>query len=632
MEELVNTAIQKYCILLARRHGIKDLSRVQAIVERTLINYDYEKFGHKVGLWNGSQTAKLLKSSLQILNYFPPNCMDFLKSTNPEHLRFFLKNKSNLIELLIKLFKFSPSLEEALNYLPSEYALDLFEKEDLTFLSKKEDFIKEINKGYLPFYTLDELVHVLEDFIFQLEQGSKFIIKTGYPTQTFIKHTFLDEFSRCYYIRCPERIEFYNPLFSDSYPECWIGFNKSEFWDLISEVPYLISPTKDVLLKYIWGEGSYEEAPLIEGLSSEEAKIIEEAEGRFLLFEYKLQILKTILQSLRNKDASDLWKSCLDIFLDYFKKVFAHFLDIEVLYMSIKEKELEVFVNIRNIGGYTYRRVESPYISGGLSQIDNVIGYFENEIKIGTFSKTKAILNKLPENVSLISYYQSVNQPWRKTLDLAFNKFLELREEEGEFAKEFYKRRSRDLQREFKVNLPIELEHVNQVKRFYSFIKSSKKQNLAFHIAVTPIFKTLGGLGIQPVKFFPTSPEANWYDVSICFIAKDDVEVRVGSTPLGVKNFIQMGFKDNRIHNNLKTKPILAWHVLRAFGQLQHEISWKDKDVDEKIRKSLKSCVKELRKKLKFLFGIEDDPFYSYKTKKAYKPKFNISVREENQD
>ena len=76
MEELVNTSIQKYCVLLARRHGIKDLNRVRRIIEKTLITYDHKKSVLEMLQWDGSQNPKLLESYLQSLKYFPPLVVD----------------------------------------------------------------------------------------------------------------------------------------------------------------------------------------------------------------------------------------------------------------------------------------------------------------------------------------------------------------------------------------------------------------------------------------------------------------------------------------------------------------------------------------------------------------------------
>lgn len=125
---------------------------------------------------------------------------------------------------------------------------------------------------------------------------------------------------------------------------------------------------------------------------------------------------------------------------------------------------------------------------------------------------------------------------------------------------------------------------------------------------------------IQVNKPFPVLEEIKWEDVSICFISPDEVEVRAGETPLGVKSYMDMGFKDRRTAD----KPDGLWLTLKLFAENNGEISWKDKAANPRIR----SYMKDIRKRLKFLFNITDDPLKPYRKVKAYKLKFKIWVRE----
>ena len=128
---------------------------------------------------------------------------------------------------------------------------------------------------------------------------------------------------------------------------------------------------------------------------------------------------------------------------------------------------------------------------------------------------------------------------------------------------------------------------------------------------------------IQTDKSLPVPKGITWSDVSICFISPESVEIRAGK-PLGVKNFIEMGFKDRR-----SGKPDLIWQTLKIFARFNGEISWKDKGVDTRFHKNLKSYIKDIRRRLKFLFNIDNDPFNTYDRKsKTYSLKFSISIRE----
>lgn len=117
-----------------------------------------------------------------------------------------------------------------------------------------------------------------------------------------------------------------------------------------------------------------------------------------------------------------------------------------------------------------------------------------------------------------------------------------------------------------------------------------------------------------------SAPEGiNWSDVSIKFIGKDSVEIRAG-VPLGVKNFIELGFKDRRTSSN----PDQIWETLKLLAKNDGEIAWKDTDANVK----LKPYIKDIRKRLKSLFNIDDDPFHSYRKVKTYRTKFKIWARE----
>jgi hypothetical protein len=621
--EFVNSAIEKYCISLATKHGIKDIARVRSIVERTLIANESEEFSQYMGLDSDTERSKILRSSLQILKYLPPIYIDFLKRFPPEFIKFWLNNKS-IIKVLVGLFKFSPSLEEALNFLPSNVALDLFENEDLVSLSQRENFIHEINKGNLYLYTLDELCNVLDRFTSKLQSESDFIIKTGFPLYTFRSHKFLDEFSRCYYTRCPERIEFVlDPFLSDFPPEAAIYFSKAEFCDLIDEVQDILGSKRDYILEYKWQNNCYEEAPIIEGLSKEDAEILEKA--RPIVFEYKLKILEFLLNSIKQKNAFNLWENCFNIFLDSFKEIYQFFLQMDMFYDSQKKKQLEALLNIKGIE-FLHRRIGKPYKSGGVTSLFFLIGYIENEFKFGTNSKTKAILNEIPKGISLISYYQFVNQPWGEYVNSAYSTFLELYKKQEETDVEFVERLESDSGKfcKMKVNLPVESRYFDSVSHFYNMIRSLFSTGLTDTYMVLssmlslPKFEKKG----KPIRPFPSPSGIKWSDITIRFLSEESVRI-IARDVKEVRNYAEMGFMDDR------TKSYnLLWMALLEFGKNGGEISWKTMGLRPEIQKNLKlkSHTKRLRKHLKQFFGIEDDPFMPYRREKAYKTKFRVEL------
>jgi hypothetical protein len=131
-----------------------------------------------------------------------------------------------------------------------------------------------------------------------------------------------------------------------------------------------------------------------------------------------------------------------------------------------------------------------------------------------------------------------------------------------------------------------------------------------------PSLKAFQGLG--PLLSVPEGMK--WGDVSITFISEEAVEIRA-KRPLGVKNFIELGFKDRR-----GSKPDTKWVILKALARSQGSISWKDKTASP----TWKPHIKALRKRLRDIFKIDDDPFFPYRRTSSYKAKFTISRREEN--
>jgi len=129
---------------------------------------------------------------------------------------------------------------------------------------------------------------------------------------------------------------------------------------------------------------------------------------------------------------------------------------------------------------------------------------------------------------------------------------------------------------------------------------------------------------LKEIHIFSSSlaiPEGiKWENVSITFISNESVEIRAG-LPLGVMNFIELGFKDRRTD-----KPDYKWEILKVLARNSGLISWKEKSASSKW----KPHIKILRKRLRALFKIDDDPFFPYRRSAGYQTKFSIAFREEN--
>jgi hypothetical protein len=87
-------------------------------------------------------------------------------------------------------------------------------------------------------------------------------------------------------------------------------------------------------------------------------------------------------------------------------------------------------------------------------------------------------------------------------------------------------------------------------------------------------------------------------------------------------SFAELGFKDGRS----AARPDRMWGTLRLFAQHQGKLSWED-PLPQHQQDRLKTNVKELRRQLRDIFDIADDPFYEYRREKAYRLKLTLKAQ-----
>ena len=110
-----------------------------------------------------------------------------------------------------------------------------------------------------------------------------------------------------------------------------------------------------------------------------------------------------------------------------------------------------------------------------------------------------------------------------------------------------------------------------------------------------------------------------WEEIHITFESEYLIKI-IARNKSKRMSFSQLTFSDKRRDN----MPNSLWKTLKILATFHGEISFKSK-VDEKAKKPLKKMISNLRKKLKSIFNIDDDPFYDYKISKAYRTKFALS-------
>ncbi|MHB9132620.1 MAG: hypothetical protein ACYDBB_16245 [Armatimonadota bacterium] len=161
------------------------------------------------------------------------------------------------------------------------------------------------------------------------------------------------------------------------------------------------------------------------------------------------------------------------------------------------------------------------------------------------------------------------------------------------------------------------------------------------HIEVMTRFESLPGevvkqLGIQgllrttqkkPVKKLDIPTNLRWNQVVIEFLNETFVEIRVGTLKQRA-SYEDLGFADLR--KRTSSQPSSQWVFLRLLAKNSGEFGRKSVTNDPSANSSLRipKRIQRLRDHLKELFGIDDDPFESYRHAKAYKTKFVLYLSE----
>ncbi len=111
-------------------------------------------------------------------------------------------------------------------------------------------------------------------------------------------------------------------------------------------------------------------------------------------------------------------------------------------------------------------------------------------------------------------------------------------------------------------------------------------------------------------------PGTKWENIQMRFLSRETVEI---TTPDSRRlcNFAELGFEDRRTSG----APNTAWVFLRQLALA------KDNEIKRPVGEPAKveKAVQALRKRLKDLFGLGDDPLRPYRQVKHYAPKFKLS-------
>ena len=124
----------------------------------------------------------------------------------------------------------------------------------------------------------------------------------------------------------------------------------------------------------------------------------------------------------------------------------------------------------------------------------------------------------------------------------------------------------------------------------------------------------------RPIARFPVMDGLRWSEVTIAFVSNDSVRIAARDRSV-TYTFAQLGFTDGRKGD----RPDLVWEFFHGVAKAGGELSWSGgRAASPELQRKAPSYFKAIRQRLRAVFSIEDDPFESYKKRRAYKPKFKL--------
>ena len=141
------------------------------------------------------------------------------------------------------------------------------------------------------------------------------------------------------------------------------------------------------------------------------------------------------------------------------------------------------------------------------------------------------------------------------------------------------------------------------------------------------------GVALEPLEaansdetppLIPRDPNRKWSDVTLTMQGGDCLLIVLPGGYRKSSTFDALGFGDGRATH---ARPNGQWTMLKALALVNGSVKRADLSPTKKDRDNVKARISALRKDLKALFGIDDDPIIG--GAREYKTKFQISMTEE---
>ncbi len=392
-------------------------------------------------------------------------------------------------------FPFDTAFDEAVSYVGSAKALEVFENEDLEDLSRRVSFLDYLQDDFTPSYTLEELADLTEQYISYVQRNRSDLVQTGFPGTDFERSRWFDwHHTKTYFVKVPvilqggrgatdqARAEETGDVERDeennlTYSYTWA--HETPFREVLEFVDEDWSTTVRFQQGgYSWHDRvalaadgrpvtycSYEEAAYLPELNPDVAARVEKLREKVV--DLKIAVLRELLACLRRNTVEDVWQNSLSIMTEVL-------LGEDAVFLLETDKFYEQNLPLGN--GHPAILINSlVHHNAGLSELLLLIGHVEKELRIGTmenirgrlFTGDKKVIDRVlrdprlphvvepnggddsPLAVSFTSYYESIGKPWRKHFDDALEEFFALEPLERAFWVEFEQRVNDALENEF---------------------------------------------------------------------------------------------------------------------------------------------------------------------------------------
>jgi len=516
-------------------------------------------------------------------------------------------------------YGFISSLDDALSFLPSSSAMDLFERTDPTKLRACDVTVKKWFGGEALFCTREELSHLITEFIEFLKNNKGSIVLTGSPLKSFERSHWLDyELAQLYPVNIPTSAK------NRSFLHRIVAKRGTERRELEKQFVFMWLATKEMnrplpSLDLRRKTPEYQADPLMYSFTGEEVEQIEES--RMRLFNLKLAILETAHRSIIKKtgdaiDNSDFWKECMAAISNKLSRQDFQFLRnmerkyFNLRFLSLLSEQLEI-----ELDEPTYE-MRKKLCTGGISSLFDFTLSIYQELETGQMHNAKTQITQLLDDKKPRSYYQLVLSPNLIKIDTIIIEWLEGYVKNEELRKIFCRRLEKDIEKQLKVSVSTTSQRYEAIKAYDQFLE--KHHSIGIEVIGRLAEPLAIKRGIYPIKL---PPHTRWEDITIRFVDGEQVKIKAGDSQWK-RLYNEMGFA-----NETNLKPNFQWKFLRDLsddrGELSHNIALKYKNV--KKTKSL------LSRALRSYFKLNEDPFLPYKQVRNYKTRFNL-ITESDED